>query len=111
MSHRNAQSSATMKTPHHREQTDKPGTIAPGSRAGERATIQRKNNNRMLRTILLGTVAMIVGVLWLGEQYGVEREETLNLLAASAGFVLTLVAAGLLGAGVIWLVRLLLRKR
>ncbi|NCF44794.1 MAG: hypothetical protein GWP70_08245 [Proteobacteria bacterium] len=65
----------------------------------------------MLRTILLGTVAMIAGVLWLGEQYGVEREETLNLLAASAGFVLILVATGLLGAGIIWVVRLLLRKR
>lgn len=100
-----------MKTPIHREPSDKPSTTAPGTRAGERASSQRKNNNRMLRTILLGTVAMIAGVLWLGEQYGVEREETLNLLAASAGFVLILVATGLLGAGVIWVVRLLLRKR
>lgn len=100
-----------MKTPIHREPSDKPSTIAPGTRAGERASSQRKNNNRMLRTILLGTVAMIAGVLWLGEQYGVEREETLNLLAASAGFVLILVATGLLGAGIIWVVRLLLRKR
>ena len=44
----------------------------------------------MLRTIFLGTVAMVGGVFWLGDQYGVDRAETINLLVSSAGFVVVL---------------------
>ena len=75
------------------------------TRAGERVTAQRKTTNRTLRTILLGTIAMIGGVIWLGDQYGVEREETLSLLLASASFVGVLALAGVVGAIVIWLIR------
>lgn len=53
---------------------------------------------------------MIGGVIWLGDQYGVEREQTLNLLVASAGFVAALVIAGVLGAALIWLLRRLLKS-
>lgn len=79
-----------------------------GTLASERVTVQRKKTNRTLRTILLGTLAMIGGVIWLGGQYGVEREETLSLLMASASFVGVLVLAGLGGAVLIWLFRRLL---
>lgn len=75
------------------------------TRARERASAQRKKSNRMLRTILLGTVAMVAGVLWLGDQYGVDREETLELLFTSAAFVLALTAAGLGGAVLIWAIQ------
>ena len=81
-----------------------------GTRASERVAAQRKKTNRTLRTILLGTIAMIGGVIWLGDQYGVEREQTLNLLVASAGFVAALVIAGVLGAALIWLLRRLLKS-
>jgi hypothetical protein len=81
------------------------------TRASERVSAQRKNTNRTLRTILLGTLAMIGGVIWLGDQYGVEREETLGLLMASASFVGFLVLAGLVGAVVIWLLRRVLRSK
>ena len=52
---------------------------------------------------------MIGGVFWLGDQYGVDRAETLNLLVSSAGFVVLLALAGLVGAGSIWLIRRLFR--
>ena len=55
----------------------------------------------MLRTIFLGTVAMVGGVFWLGDQYGVDRAETINLLVSSAGFVVVLALAGLAGAACI----------
>jgi len=80
------------------------------TRASDRASAQRKKSNRMLRTIFLGTVAMIGGVFWLGDQYGVDRAETLNLLVTSAGFVVLLALAGLAGAGCIWLIRRLFSK-
>lgn len=79
------------------------------TRASDRAGAQRKKSGRMFRTILLGTIAMVAGVLWLGDQYGVDREETLSLLGASAGFVLILAFAGLVGAGIISLIRWLSR--
>ena len=68
------------------------------TRASERVSAQRKGSGTMFRTILLGTVAMVAGVLWLGDQYGVERKETIELLLTSAGFVLVLTAAGAFGA-------------
>ena len=70
-----------------------------------RASAQRKKSRRMLRTIFLGTVAMIGGVFWLGDQYGVDRADTWNLLVTSAGFVALLAFAGLAGAVCIWLIR------
>lgn len=81
------------------------GRHRQSTRASERVAVQRKNNYRTLRTILLGTIAMIGGVIWLGDQYGVDRQETLNLLMTSAGFVVVLALAGLAGAVAIWLVR------
>ncbi len=81
------------------------------TRASERVSAQRKGSGRMLRTILLGTVAMVAGVLWLGDQYGVEREETIELLLTSGAFVLLLTAAGVFGALLIRLLRWLLSRR
>ena len=79
--------------------------IASSTRASDRASAQRKKSRRMLRTIFLGTVAMIGGVFWLGDQYGVDRADTWNLLVTSAGFVALLAFAGLAGAACIWLIR------
>ena len=78
---------------------------AQQTRASERVSAQRKSMPRMFRTILLGTVAMVAGIIWLGDQYGVERRETIELMLASAGFVLALTAAGVLGAVLIRLLR------
>ena len=79
--------------------------IAKSTRASDRASAQRKKSRRMLRTIFLGTVAMIGGVFWLGDQYEVDRADTLNLLVTSAGFVALLAFSGLAGAVCIWLIR------
>ena len=87
------------------EQWSRSDRIASSTRASDRASAQRKKSRRMLRTIFLGTVAMIGGVFWLGDQYGVDRADTLNLLVTSAGFVALLAFAGLAGAACIWLIR------
>lgn len=87
------------------EQLSRSDRIASSTRASDRASAQRKKSRRMLRTIFLGTVAMIGGVFWLGDQYGVDRADTWNLLVTSAGFVALLAFAGLAGAAFIWLIR------
>lgn len=94
--------------------TDSPTTrskSAQQTRARERVSAQRKSMPRMFRTILLGTVAMVAGIIWLGDQYGVERQETIDLMLASAGFVLGLTAAGVLGAVLIRLLRHVFNRR
>ena len=92
-----------------------PPEITPNStkqtRASERVSSQRQGSGRRFRTILLGTVAMVAGVLWLGEQYGVERKETVELLLTSAGFVLLLTVAGVFGALLIRLMRRVFNPR
>lgn len=93
------------------EQRSRSNRAASSTRASDRVSAQRKKTNRMLRTIFLGTVAMVGGVFWLGDQYGVDRAETINLLVSSAGFVVLLAMAGLAGAGCIWLVRRLFSQR
>ena len=84
---------------------------AQQTRASERVSAQRKSMPRMFRTILLGTVAMVTGIIWLVDQYGVERQETIELMLASAGFVLALTAAGVLGAVLIRLLRHVFNRR
>ena len=94
--------------------TDSPTTrskSAQQTRARERVGAQRKSMPRMFRTILLGTVAMVAGIIWLGDRYGVERQETIDLMLASAGFVLGLTAAGVLGAVLIRLLRHVFNRR
>ena len=94
--------------------TDSPTTrskSAQQTRARERVGAQRKSMPRMFRTILLGTVAMVAGIIWLGDQYGVERQETIDMMLASAGFVLGLTATGVLGAALIRLLRHVFNRR
>ena len=94
--------------------TDSPtkrAKAAQQTRASERVSAQRKSMPRMFRTILLGTVAMVAGIIWLGDQYGVERQETIELMLASVGFVLALTAAGVLGAVLIRLLRHVFNRR
>ena len=76
------------------------------SRASERASARRSASLRLTRTILLGTVAMGFGVLWVAEEYGVERDVVLEFMSTSALFVGLLVAAGLVGAGLLFIVRM-----
>lgn len=93
------------------EPSETTSKLTQSTRASERVSAQRKGSGRMFRTILLGTVAMVAGVLWLGDQYGVAREETIELLLTSGVFVLLLTAAGVFGALLIRLLRWLFSRR
>ena len=48
-------------------------------------------------------------IVWIGDQYGIEPEETIQFLAYSAIFVVALVFAGLFGALMLSLFKLLVR--
>jgi hypothetical protein len=80
-------------------------------RAIERNTARRAGWLRLTRTIALGTVATVLAIIWLGEQYGIERSVILAFLGTSAMFVGLLIIAGLSGAAALWLLRKLFRNR
>lgn len=86
------------------------GRRSSSSQARARLSASRGVSGRLIRTLVLGSLAVFGAIYWLGEEYGVDREETLSLLVSSLVFVLVLVGAGLAGAAFIGLVRWLRRK-
>ncbi len=76
----------------------------------ERASARRLVWVRLGRTVILGTIATIAAIVWLGEQYGIERDVILAFLGTSALFVGLLILAGLGGVLLLWSVRRLFRR-
>jgi hypothetical protein len=76
----------------------------------ERNASQRKDWWRFARSVVLGTVALTLGVLWIGEQYGVEREDILDFLATGVLFVGVLVLGALVFAALVIGLRRLFKK-
>ena len=76
----------------------------------ERASARRAGWIRLTRTILLGTLATVAAIVWLGEQYGIQRQVMLEFLGTSALFVLLLMLGGLGATVVVWLVRRLWQR-
>ena len=96
------------------ESTDKKARAMKARRertqAAERTSGQKTSAARLARTIVLGTMAVSGAIVWIGDQYGIEPEETIQFLAYSAIFVVALVFAGLLGALSLSLIRMLIRR-
>lgn len=80
------------------------------ARAVERGSARRAGWLRLARTIVLGTIAAVAGIIWLGEQYGIERSVMLEFLGTSALFVLLLAGTGLVGVAVLIGIRRLLGR-
>ena len=65
---------------------------------------------RFARSVALGTIALTLGVIWVGEQYGVERREVLEFLGVGLLFVAVLVLAALVFAACAIALRRWLKK-
>ena len=63
---------------------------------------------RLTRTVLLGAVAAVAGIWWLGRAYDVEDSRLLGYLLASLLFVAAAIVLAVVGAVV---VRVLRRRR
>lgn len=76
----------------------------------ERNTARRQSWLRLTRTLVLGTVATVLAIVWLGEQYGIERDVIFEFLGTSVLFVLALAALGLVGTALLMLLKKILRR-
>lgn len=77
----------------------------------ERNEARRIVSRRLLRTVLLGTVAMVAAFYWIGQQYGVDPEMMREYILTTLLFVGVLVGLGLLGAVLLLLLKRLTRGR
>ncbi len=79
----------------------------------QRAPLRRRtrSHSRLTRTILLGTVAVALAIVWLADAYGVETKDLLQALTASLGFVGIFAALALIGGLLLGLARWLWRRR
>ena len=66
--------------------------------AEERANTVRRNSFRLIRTIVLGTIAVIAAFFWIGEQYGLDRDKMFDYLTSSLLFIVFLAGVGVVGA-------------
>ncbi len=76
----------------------------------ERTSARRIGWARLTRTVVLGTVATVAALVWLGEQYGIERQVMLEFVATSVLFVALLAVAGLGGTAILWALKKLARR-
>jgi hypothetical protein len=60
--------------------------------------------------VVLGAAATVAALVWLGEQYGIERQVMFGFLGASVMFVAVLVVLGLGGTVLLGVIKKLLRR-
>ncbi|MDZ7670646.1 MAG: hypothetical protein U5Q16_14940 [Gammaproteobacteria bacterium] len=66
--------------------------------AAPRSNLQQR---RLVRTIVLGTVAVVAGIAWLAGELGMDKEELLDFAGTSVLLVGAMVVLALLGAAVL----------
>lgn len=70
----------------------------------------QSRGRQLTRTILLATLAVVVGLYWLVDSFDVDRVELLGYLQVSVLFVGAFTLAGVVAGGLLWLLRQLLRR-
>jgi hypothetical protein len=66
---------------------------------------------RLVRTIVLGAIALVAGLAWLARQLGIDADELLSFARISLILVLGTVLLGVLGAALLRGLKWLLRRR
>lgn len=70
-----------------------------------RAPAKRTTSNRLVRTILLGSAAVVLALAWLVREFQLDTDELMGFLGVSAVLVLASAACGALGFALVWLIK------
>ena len=69
--------------------------------AENRQRLGSRRQRRLMRTLLLGTLAVAAAIYWLAREYGMDMAELAGFLWASLAFVAGLAIAALAGAALL----------
>ncbi len=61
--------------------------------------------DRLPRTIVLGALTVLVAIIWLSKELGMDRDELLGYLGTSLLFVAISIGLGVVAGGLVWLVK------
>lgn len=90
---------------------DSRGATRRGKNASALERTRRSSQRRLVRTVVLGTVAVAAAIAWMAMEFGMDADELVGYAVTSLMLVLGLVALALAGAAVMRLVRRLLGRR
>jgi len=68
-------------------------------------TSHRVKKSRLGRTIVLGSFAVALSIIWLADSWGVDRAELWNYFLTSVLFVAVFVAVGVWAGLLVWFVK------
>jgi hypothetical protein len=63
------------------------------------------SSNRLVRTVGLGSLTVLLAMVWMVREFELDIDELLGYLGVSVMFVLGFAACGVVGFGSIWLVK------
>ena len=61
--------------------------------------------DRLPRTIVLGALTVLVAIIWLSKELGMDRDELLGYLGTSLLFVAMSIALAVVAGGLVWLLK------
>jgi high-affinity Fe2+/Pb2+ permease len=87
--------------------------LRPGARreaeTGALKRTRRSSQRRLVRTVVLGTLAVAAAIAWLASEFGMDTGELIDYAVTSVMLVLAVVVLALVGAAVLWVIKRLLR--
>ncbi len=66
-------------------------------------------SDRLTRTIVLGAITVLLAIIWLARELGMDRDELLGYLATSLLFVGVSISLAVVAGGLLWLIKRLLK--
>lgn len=72
---------------------------------------RRSNQRRLVRTVVLGALAVGAAIVWLASEFGMDGRELVGYALTSFGLVLGMVLLAVLGAGLLRALKKLLGSR
>jgi hypothetical protein len=81
------------------------GRSGGGRKDGRRRGRVDRRGDRLARTVLLGTVAVVVGIYWMSAELRLDRAELLDFFLTSALFLAVVVAAAAVAGALLWLIK------
>ena len=69
---------------------------------------RRAKKDRLIRTVVLGAITVLLAIVWLARELGMDRDELLGYLGTSLLFIGLTIGLAVVAVGLIWLIKKML---